>query len=179
MATTTGPSGDVEIDVRDVDARLAMPLAEAMSTQRAIRRLLPDPVDDDVVLRCLELATHAPTGSNKQEWEFVVVRDAEVKHQLARLNPSGVRDRPAGRGQAAPGRPRRPRRLAAVRWQADHFEEVPVVVVICLHGRSPMFGPPILASSWYGSAFPRPRTCCWRPGPSASAPPSPPCRSGR
>ena len=64
----------------------AMPLAEAMSTQRAIRRLRSDPVDDDVVLRCIELATRAPTGSNRQGWEFVIVRDPEVKHQLARLN---------------------------------------------------------------------------------------------
>ena len=135
MATTTGPSGDVEIDVRDVDARLAMPLAEAMSTQRAIRRLLPDPVDDDVVPPCLELATRFPTGSNKQEWEFVVVRDAEVKHQLARLNRQAfaIGRRVEARQHRAD--PAARRRLAAVRWQADHFEEVPVVVVICLHGR--------------------------------------------
>jgi hypothetical protein len=47
----------------DVEARLDMPLREAMETQRAVRRLLPDPVDDAIVLRCLELATRAPTGS--------------------------------------------------------------------------------------------------------------------
>jgi nitroreductase len=155
MATTTAPppSGGLEIDVRDLDARLAMPLAEAMRTQRAIRRLLPDPVDDDVVLRCIELATRAPTGSNKQQWEFIVVRDAEVKHQLARLNRQALS---VGRRlEAKQSRdPASQRRLAAVRWQADHFEEVPVVVVVCLHGRSPVLGPPILAASWYGSAFP-------------------------
>src|SRR5260370_18835943 len=63
-----------------------MPLVEAMETQRAVRRLLPDPVDDDTILRVVELATKAPTGSNLQNWEFVVVRDPDVKHQLARLN---------------------------------------------------------------------------------------------
>ena len=63
-----------------------MPLVEAMETQRAVRRLLPDPVDDATVLRVIELATKAPTGSNLQNWEFVVVRDPDVKHQLARLN---------------------------------------------------------------------------------------------
>jgi nitroreductase len=153
MATTTQPAGDAEIDLRDVEARLTMPLAEAMRTQRAIRRLLPDPVDDDVLLRCIELATRAPTGSNQQQWEFVVVRDAEVKHQLARLNRQAfaVGRRLEARRQRDPAAQRR---LAAVRWQADHFEEVPVVVVVCLHGRSPLLGPPILAASWYGSAFP-------------------------
>ena len=41
----------------------SMPLAEAMETQRAVRRLKPDPVDDDLVLRLIELALKAPTGS--------------------------------------------------------------------------------------------------------------------
>jgi nitroreductase len=46
---------------------LDMPLAEAMSTQRAIRRLKTDPVDDALVLRLIELALKAPTGSNSQD----------------------------------------------------------------------------------------------------------------
>src|SRR3712207_8090330 len=61
-----------------------MPLQEAMLTQRAVRRVLPDPVDDAIVLRCIELALKAPTGSNGQNWEFVVVKDRAVKEQLAK-----------------------------------------------------------------------------------------------
>lgn len=131
-----------------------MPLAEAMSTQRAIRRLRSDPVDDDLVLRCIELATRAPTGSNRQGWEFVVVRDPEVKHQLARLNRQAwsvyrrLRAKQARRDEST-------RKIVdAVQWQADHFEEVPVVVVPCLHGRAPVLGSPALAASYYGSIFP-------------------------
>ena len=45
---------------------LRMPLEEAMETQRAIRRLKPDPVEDALILRLLELALKAPTGSNAQ-----------------------------------------------------------------------------------------------------------------
>ena len=52
---------------------LSMPLEEAMRTQRAIRRLKPDPVDDALVLHLIELALKAPSGSNAQSWEFVVV----------------------------------------------------------------------------------------------------------
>ena len=44
-----------------------MPLREAMETQRAIRRLAPDPVDDALVLRLIELALKAPTSSVKLE----------------------------------------------------------------------------------------------------------------
>ena len=138
----------------ELDTDFAMPLAEAMSTQRAIRRLRSDPVDDDVVLRCIELATRAPTGSNRQGWEFVVVRDPEVKHQLARLNRqawSVYRRLGAKRArrEASMGKI-----VDAVQWQADHFEEVPVVVVPCLHGRAPVFGSPVIAASYYGSIFP-------------------------
>ena len=65
---------------------LTMPLEDAMRTQRAIRRLKPDPVDDDLVLHLIELALRAPTGSNAQNWEFIVVRDPAVKAKLGRLN---------------------------------------------------------------------------------------------
>ena len=47
---------------------LSMPLEEAMRTQRAIRRLKTDPVDDSLVLHLIELAQKAPTGSNQQNW---------------------------------------------------------------------------------------------------------------
>jgi hypothetical protein len=65
---------------------LNMPLEEAMRTQRAIRRLKSDPVDDSLVLHVLELAMKAPTGSNAQNWEFIVVKDREVVAKLGRLN---------------------------------------------------------------------------------------------
>jgi nitroreductase len=133
---------------------LGMSLVEAMETQRAVRRVLPDPVDDATILRVLELATKAPTGSNLQNWEFVVVRDPDVKHQLARLNRQAWSIyRRLGKRKAKGHEPTL-RIIEAVQWQADHFEEVPVVVVACLRGRSPMFGPPVLASSFYGSAYP-------------------------
>src|SRR5882724_11648583 len=69
----------------------SMPLEEAMRTQRAIRRLKPDPVDDGLVLRVIELALKAPTGSNAQNWEFVMVKDPAVKERLGALNRGAFR----------------------------------------------------------------------------------------
>jgi len=66
-------------DPSEADARLAMPLAEAMLTQRAVRWVETGAVDDRIVLRCLELALEAPTAANGQNWEFVVVKDRAVK----------------------------------------------------------------------------------------------------
>ena len=134
------------------DDGLAMPLVEAMETQRAVRRLLPDPVDDDTVLRVLELATKAPTGGNRQGWEFVVVRDPDVKHQLARLNRQAwsVYRRLGARHV----RDDASRKIVdAVQWQADHFEEIPVVVVACLRGIIPLW-PPMATMSLYASIYP-------------------------
>jgi len=41
----------------------------------------------------------------------------------------------------------------AVQWQADHFDEIPVVVVACLKGVIPIW-PPMATSSAYGSIYP-------------------------
>lgn len=134
---------------------LAMSLEEAMRTQRAIRRLKPDPIDDALVLRLIELALKAPTGSNAQQWEFVVVKDPVVKAKLARLNRIAWRLYGGiGRKLAERQKDEAMRRIiAAVQWQADHFEDIPVVVVACLRGWIPPF-PPAIASSLYGSIYP-------------------------
>ncbi len=132
---------------------LTMPLDEAMTTQRAIRRLKPDAVPDDLVLRLIELALKAPTGGNAQGWEWIVVRDPAVKASLARQNRRAFRIYGAIGRRVTANDPKLSRLLDAVQWQADHFEEVPVVVVACLRGFRLAF-PNAVASSYYGSIFP-------------------------
>jgi nitroreductase len=141
--------------------RLNMPLLDAMMTQRAVRRVLPDPVDDAVVLKCIELALRAPTGANGQNWEFIVVRDRRVKEKLARryrqawkLYHGVVIRRAAARDESMAKIAR------AVQWQVDHFAEIPVLVVACLRlgareGRIPYLPMPhAAASGYYGSIYP-------------------------
>ena len=60
-------------------------LYEAMSTLRAVRRLRPDPIPDDVLERVLQAAAWAPSGGNQQPWRVVVVTDPELKQGLADL----------------------------------------------------------------------------------------------
>ncbi len=131
----------------------SMPIEEAMRTQRAIRRLKPDPVDDGLVLRLIELALKAPTGSNAQNWEFVMVKDPAVKARLARLYRfAWALYGRIGRRVTATD-PKMQRLLDAVQWQVDHFEEVPVLVVACLRGLRPLW-PPLAVTSYYGSIYP-------------------------
>ena len=67
----------MDFDLSQVDALL--------STTRAVRKRLDfdKPVPDDVLLECLQLAVQAPTGSNRQGWRWLVVRDAAKKQALA------------------------------------------------------------------------------------------------
>lgn len=132
---------------------LDMPLDEAMRTQRAIRRLKTDPVDDALLRELLELALKAPTGSNAQNWEFIVVRDPAVKAKLARFNRRAFSLYGRIGRRANQNDPKMLRLLDAVQWQADHFEEVPVLVIPCLKGARLPF-PSVAVTSYYGSIFP-------------------------
>ena len=136
----------------DVVAGFSMPLQDAMETQRAVRRLRPDPVDDETLLHVLRLATKAPTGGDRQGWEFIAVRDPEVKHALARLNRMAWSVFKRGYRRQARGDARAQRNLDAVQYQADHLEDAPVIIVACLNGRPwpTRFG----RASYYGSMFP-------------------------
>ena len=62
-----------------------MGLYEAMRTLRAVRRLRPDPIPDDVLHRVLEAATWAPSGGNRQPWRIIVVKDPARKQRLGAL----------------------------------------------------------------------------------------------
>src|SRR5690349_1392218 len=98
---------------------LNMPLEEAMCTQRAIRRLKTDPIDDALVLHLIALALRAPTGSNAQNWEFIVVKDRAVKARLAQLNRRafGVYGAIGRRMVERSGDQRMLRIIKAVQWQ--------------------------------------------------------------
>lgn len=66
-------------------ARLAMPIGEAMFSQRAIRRLRPDPIPIDDVRLILEAATKAPSGGNQQWARLLVVTDRDALREFGAL----------------------------------------------------------------------------------------------
>ena len=50
-----------------------MELLEAIKSRKSIRAYKPDLVPKRVLAELLEVATHAPSGSNTQPWEFIVL----------------------------------------------------------------------------------------------------------
>ena len=59
-----------------------MDFYEVANTQRAMRRLKTDDVPDDLLWKILDTAIRAPSGGNRQPWNFLVVRDPEKKRKL-------------------------------------------------------------------------------------------------
>ena len=138
-------------------AALSMPLLDAMMTQRAIRRVKPDPVDDAIVVKCIELGLRAPTGSNGQNWEFIVVKDQRVKDKLGKRYRQGWSLYGAMGERMAKGDESMLKILRSVKWQVEHFSEIPVLVIPCLRGgmRLPYVPTPFVGeSSFFGSIYP-------------------------
>jgi nitroreductase len=109
-------------------------LHEVMRTMRAMRRLKPDPVPRDLLEQMVEAATWAPSGGNQQQYSWVIVTERDKMAELAELwrrchdfYVSVMGDAPTDMLDAR----RREGLLDALRFQRDHFEETPAVIVAC------------------------------------------------
>ena len=60
-----------------------MEVLEAIKTRRSIRKYKATPVDDRTIELVLEAAHWAPSWANTQCWRFIVVRDSQIKVELA------------------------------------------------------------------------------------------------
>ena len=84
-----------------------MELKEVIINRKSIREYEDKPIPEEKLLRVLEAARLAPSGGNRQEWKFVVVRDIQRRQKLAQ----------AAEGQAFVGRA--PVVIAAVATQPN------------------------------------------------------------
>jgi nitroreductase len=113
-----------------------MDIHEALYTTRAMRRVRPDPIPEDVQARILDAAIRAPSGGNQQNWRFLLVDDPAVRAQLGPLYRDSIAQLwttiYASQVEAArrdPDDPESQQFLSVQRsaqWLADHFEEVPL-----------------------------------------------------
>jgi nitroreductase len=104
-----------------------------MATMRAMRRLKPDPVPREVLVELVRAATWAPSGSDAQHYQFVVVTDRDQMAELAELWRDVVDVYHALMGRAVPDvlDDRHARMAEALRYQAEHFHETPAVIAAC------------------------------------------------
>ena len=117
-----------------------MEVQHALLTTRAMRRYTDAPVTDAEVEACLRAAVQAPSGGNIQPWQFVVVRDPEVKAAVAesyrlaydRYETALVASLPPFRSEDDEASFNRG--LAASRHLAEHLAEAPVLVLVAMPG---------------------------------------------
>ena len=106
---------------------------EVMYTCRAMRRLKPDPIPEALLLKLLDAGNQAPTGSNRQNVRWLVVRDFELKDELAKQNRFYLEQRSANADVPAHHEGvKRERMMQAVLWQAEHMAEIPAIIIACL-----------------------------------------------
>ncbi len=115
-----------------------MELYEAMSTLRAVRRLRPDPIPEDVLERVLTAATWAPSGGNHQSWRIIVVKDPATKQALEDLYRPHWEGYIPGYEEHMKHMPEKEaessrKALAAGTYLATHLHEVPVICVFCFN----------------------------------------------
>ena len=115
-------------------------LLDGIATTRAIRRTTDDPVSDDHLATVLWHASRAPTGSNRQGFRFLVLRDDERSRQAKALVGDSARaswaakragdgyDRGSG---TEPGSPKA-RMAASMEHYVERIDTVPVMILPCL-----------------------------------------------
>jgi len=112
---------------------------EVISTMRAMRRLKPDPVPDELVHKILRAGQGAPSGGNTQRWRFLVVKDPGIKKKVQAYYKRAYDEVVGPRYKSSAPPPgsdpeRYKRQHAAVEYLTDHYHEAPVWIVACLEG---------------------------------------------
>lgn len=143
-------------------ALLDLTLDELLTTTRAVRKRLDltRPVEREVIEECLAIAHQAPTGSNRQDWHFVVVTDPEKRAAVGEFYRRGwqaYRDSGGSAGSRPSGDAARDAIMARIgdssAYLAQHMGEVPVLVLACVAGRTDGLPAAAQAGKW-GSILP-------------------------
>ena len=115
-----------------------MEIYEAMSSLRAVRRLKPDPIPDDVMARVFQAAAWAPTGGNTQPFRIVTVKDRtkmavfqemykEEWQKYTSAMRRGLDQMPASQRDSST------KMLRAGDYLADHLADTPQLLVFCFN----------------------------------------------
>ncbi len=133
---------------------------ELLTTTRSVRKRLDleRPVPMELVRECLEIALQAPSGSNRQTWQWVVVTDADQRAaigELYRRSVEGYLKSPGAAGKLFADDPERgpvQRRVGdSVAHLGETMGRVPVLTIPCVE--APRLSAESQAGLW-GSLLP-------------------------
>jgi nitroreductase len=113
-----------------------MDFFDVVTTQRAMRRLKPDPIPDAALRQIMDAAICAPSGGNRQGWSFLVIRDAGTRARLGALYREAWGELMKVPYYAAaaqePPDSAAGKMLASARHLGEHLGEAPVLIVACV-----------------------------------------------
>lgn len=73
----------------------ANPTLETIHKRTSVRSYTSESVSQDLLLELVKAGMAAPTGSNKQPWEFIIIQDKATLQKLGEIKP------PVGKAPAA------------------------------------------------------------------------------
>lgn len=106
-----------------------MDVFEVINTTRAMRRLKPDPVPDELIWKVLEAAIRAPSGGNRQPWGFIVIRDQATKKKIAGWYLEAWNNTYGRMRETVTVDPQGARMYGSADHLANHLAEVPVLII--------------------------------------------------
>jgi nitroreductase len=122
---------------------------ELLTTTRAVRRRLDltRPVDREVILECVRLATQAPTASNAQDWRWMVITDGDKRAAIAEIYRS-IGAEYLAHAATSTTDPQTRRVYQGALGLTETLAKVPVHVIPCLEGRFDGSDQLAAASAW-------------------------------
>ena len=124
---------------------LGLTVDEVLTSTRAVRKRLDfdRALNPALVIECLDLALQAPSGSNAQGWDWVVVTDAAKKAALAELYRqawNAYKESPFFVGRTYHGddplvQASYDRTVDSAQYLADNLERAPAFLIPCLAAR--------------------------------------------
>jgi nitroreductase len=99
---------------------------------RAMRKLKPDPVPQELLRKVLDAGVQAASGMNTQPWSFLVIRDSKGKQWFADRYKMAMETRFRIDADVDPGNDSAgARQLRAIQYQMKHMGEYPLLLVVC------------------------------------------------
>ncbi len=133
---------------------------ELLTTTRSVRKRLDfdRQVDHSVVMECLDIALQAPSGSNKQGWQWLFVTDADHKLALRDIylaNFEAYRNMPRPEYEVGDPRSASASKVAdSAYYLAQNFHKAPILMIPCLEGRPESPGASGNSAAFWGSILP-------------------------
>ena len=135
-------------------------LFEAIYSTRSMRRLKPDPIPRAVLKRVIDAGIHAPSGSNFQNWGFVLVDGAEDKRFIRDHYLENYRrlEREGTIPSMASIPAERRRMFESAIHLAEHMDEAPVILLACTGTDFPTYAelgnPRSITATLHASIYP-------------------------